>query len=172
MRGVEVLVVLPRVVTVELFGFPAIYREKIRAGVACPEWLKELLEGGMDTRFPIQLTIPSVPGRTTYQLGSILTNHDSFVTEGGVQWLRRPFPRKMTGIRWYSQGFSRRPTSLVDRLHGWLVQPYSGESCASMFWCGWLQVNRAVNPPPPHLRSKMHFAGDVARDVYYRMLKE
>lgn len=82
-RGVEVFVILPRVVTVELFGFPAVYREKVCASVACPEWLKELLEGSMDTRFPIQLTFPGVPGRTTYQLGSILTSCGSFVTGGG-----------------------------------------------------------------------------------------
>lgn len=55
-RGVKVFVVLPRIVTVEFFGFFAIYREKVCARVVCPERLKEFFEGGMEARFPLGLS--------------------------------------------------------------------------------------------------------------------
>ena len=51
--GVEVLVVFPRIVTVKLFRFSAVYREKVCAGVVCPEGLKEFLEGGTKAKFPV-----------------------------------------------------------------------------------------------------------------------
>ena len=46
--------------------------EKVCVGVVCPERLRELLEDGVEVRFPVKWTVSSAPGRTTYQLGSVI----------------------------------------------------------------------------------------------------
>ena len=45
---VEILVVLLHIIFVELVGLLAIDGEEVNAGVTCPQWLKELLEGRME----------------------------------------------------------------------------------------------------------------------------
>ena len=45
---VQVLVVLPRIISVKLLGFSAVYCEEVGSGVIGPERLKKLFEGGMD----------------------------------------------------------------------------------------------------------------------------
>jgi len=46
-RGVEVFVVLFRIISVKLFGFLAIHGEEVGPRIVGPERFKELLEGGM-----------------------------------------------------------------------------------------------------------------------------
>ena len=46
--GVEVLVVLFRIVSVKLFGFSAVDGEEVCPGIVGPEGFEELLEGGME----------------------------------------------------------------------------------------------------------------------------
>jgi len=46
--GVEVFVVLFRIVSVKLFGFSAIHGEEVVSGIVGSERFKELLEGGME----------------------------------------------------------------------------------------------------------------------------
>ena len=46
--GVEVLVVLFHVVSVKLFGFPAVDGEEVGPGIIGPEGFKEFFEGGME----------------------------------------------------------------------------------------------------------------------------
>ena len=46
--GVEVLIVLFRIIFVKLFGFPAIHSEEVVSGIVGSEGFKELLEGGME----------------------------------------------------------------------------------------------------------------------------
>jgi hypothetical protein len=46
--GVQVFVVLPCIVSVELFGFSAVYGEEVGAGIVGPQRVEEFLEGGME----------------------------------------------------------------------------------------------------------------------------
>jgi len=46
--GVEVLVVLFRIISVKLFGFPAIHSEEVCPGIVGPERFKKLFEGRME----------------------------------------------------------------------------------------------------------------------------
>ena len=46
--GVQVLVVLFRIISVELFGFSAVDGEEVSPGIFGPEGFEELLEGGME----------------------------------------------------------------------------------------------------------------------------
>ena len=46
--GVEVLVVLFRIVSVKLLGFSAVDGEEVGTGIVGPEGFEELLEGGME----------------------------------------------------------------------------------------------------------------------------
>ena len=46
--GVQVLVVLFRIVSVKIFGFPAVHGEEVCPGIVGPEGFKELFEGGME----------------------------------------------------------------------------------------------------------------------------
>ena len=45
--GVQVIVVLPGIISVKLFGFSAVRGEEVCSGIVGPEGFKELLEGGM-----------------------------------------------------------------------------------------------------------------------------
>ena len=45
---VQVLVVLFRVISVKLSGFPAVYREKVGPRVISPQRVEEFFEGGME----------------------------------------------------------------------------------------------------------------------------
>lgn len=56
-RCVEVLVVLPCIITVEFFRFPSVCGKKVCAGIVCPEGLKEVFEGGTEARVPVKLSI-------------------------------------------------------------------------------------------------------------------
>jgi len=46
--GVQVLVVLFRIISVKFFGFPTIHGEEVVPGIVGPEGFKELFEGGME----------------------------------------------------------------------------------------------------------------------------
>ena len=46
--GVQVLVVLPGVISVELFRFSAVHSEEVGSGIVGPEGFNELLEGGVE----------------------------------------------------------------------------------------------------------------------------
>ena len=46
--GIQVLVVLPGIISVEIFGFSAVYGEEVGSGIVCPEGFNELLEGGVE----------------------------------------------------------------------------------------------------------------------------
>jgi len=46
--GVQVLVVLPGIISVKLFGFSAVYGKEVGSGIVGPERFKEVLEGGME----------------------------------------------------------------------------------------------------------------------------
>jgi len=46
--GVEVLVVLFRIISVKLFGFSAIHGEEVVSGIVGSEGFKKLFEGGME----------------------------------------------------------------------------------------------------------------------------
>jgi len=46
--GVQVFVVLFRVVSVKLFGLPAVHGEEVGSGIVGSEGFKELFEGGME----------------------------------------------------------------------------------------------------------------------------
>jgi len=46
--GVEVLVVLFRIISVKLFGFSAVNGEEVCPGIVGSEGFKEILEGGME----------------------------------------------------------------------------------------------------------------------------
>ena len=45
---VQVIVVLPGIISVKLFGFSAVHGEEVCSGIVGPEGFKELLEGGME----------------------------------------------------------------------------------------------------------------------------
>ena len=45
---VQVLIVFPRIISVKLFGFSAVYGEEVGSGIIGSEWFKELLESGME----------------------------------------------------------------------------------------------------------------------------
>jgi len=57
---VQVLIVLPGVVSVKLFRFPAVCGEEVGSGVVDPEGFNELLEGGME---PGRLGCQRLPDR-------------------------------------------------------------------------------------------------------------
>jgi len=48
--GIQVIVVLPGIISVKLFGFSAVHGEEVCSGIVGPEGFKELLEGGMEAR--------------------------------------------------------------------------------------------------------------------------
>ena len=47
-RCVQVLVILPGVILIKLFGFPPIKGKEVGPRVASPQWVEEFLEGGME----------------------------------------------------------------------------------------------------------------------------
>jgi len=67
--GVQVLVVLFRIVSVKLFGFPTVHGEEVGSGIVGPEGFKELLEGGLEAG-----------GLECQRISSYYT---------GVKWVRR-----------------------------------------------------------------------------------
>ena len=52
--GVQVLVVLFRVIAVKLFGFSAVYGKEVGSGIIGPQRFGELFEGGMEAEFGCQ----------------------------------------------------------------------------------------------------------------------
>ena len=52
--GVQVLVVLFRVIAVKLFGFSAVYGKEVCSGIIGPQRFGELFEGGMEAGFGCQ----------------------------------------------------------------------------------------------------------------------
>ena len=50
---VQVLVVLFRVISVKLSGFPAVHCEEVRPGVIGPQWVEEFFECGMEAGWDI-----------------------------------------------------------------------------------------------------------------------
>jgi hypothetical protein len=46
--GVQVLVVLPGIISVKLFGFFAVYGEEVGTRIVGPQRVEEFLEGGME----------------------------------------------------------------------------------------------------------------------------
>ena len=51
---VQVLVVLPRMISVKLSRFSAVYGEEVGSWIVGPQWLKKLLEGGMEAESECQ----------------------------------------------------------------------------------------------------------------------
>ena len=51
---VQVLVVLPRMISVKLSRFSAVYGEEVGSGVVGPQWFKEFLESGMEAKSECQ----------------------------------------------------------------------------------------------------------------------
>ena len=77
--GVQVLVILFRVITVKLFGFSTVYGKEVGSGIIGPQWFSELSEGGMEAVFGCRRSFGCRGNRTdwTHHFGSIWTTGGS-----------------------------------------------------------------------------------------------